>query len=205
MVEVDEGTRGGPAGPHRAVFDGMPQTSTVAEARRWARAVLQAWDADEFEWELSQLLTEVVTNAVLHARTSVRVVLQYDEASGRIRCEVSDGSPVMPRVRRHSIEATTGRGLRLLEQVATTWGTNRVGQGKTVWFEVDGAGDAEVHSDEFADVLAELDGHARTPVDGAEAVAADRAQRAGMPRRALRRMPLAFRPAVPAPAPRTAA
>ena len=173
---VDAGARGGPAGPHRAEFEGAPQTSTVAEARRWARGVLHAWDADAFEWELSQLLTEVVTNAVLHARTEVRVVLQYDAASGHVRCEVTDGSPVMPRVRRHSIEATTGRGLRLLDQVASTWGTSRVGTGKTVWFEVDGAEGDDVHSDEFADVLAELGAHTRRPVDGSEAVAANRAR-----------------------------
>ncbi len=175
MVVVDAGARGGPAGPHRAVFDGLPQTSTVAEARRWARTVLEAWAADALEWELSQLLTEVVTNAVLHARTPVHVVLQYDEASGRVRCEVTDGSPMMPRVRRHSIEATTGRGLRLLDQVASTWGTSRVGEGKTVWFEVDGTCDADVDVDEFADVLAELGAHTRPAADGTEAVAADRA------------------------------
>ncbi len=173
---VDAGAPGGPAGHHRAVFDGMPQTSTVAAARRWARGELESWDADGFEWELSQLLTEVVTNAVLHARTAVHVVLEYDGDSGRVRCEVTDGSPVMPRVRRHSLEATTGRGLRLLDQVASTWGTSRAGDGKTVWFEVDGTGGADVDIDEFADVLAELGARPRPQAgDDTEAVAADRA------------------------------
>jgi anti-sigma regulatory factor (Ser/Thr protein kinase) len=112
----------------------------VAEARRWARAILMAWDADDLEWELSQLLTEVVTNAVLHAGTMLRVVLEQDAASGRLRCEVTDGSPAQPRVRRHSAEATTGRGLQLLESVATSWGVQPVSGGKTVWFALDGEG-----------------------------------------------------------------
>ena len=134
------GGTGAEGGPHRAVFAGDAQTATVAEARRWARAVLTAWDADDLEWELSQLLTEVVTNAVLHAGTALRVVLEQDAASGRLRCEVTDGSPARPRLRRHSADATTGRGLQLLESVATSWGVQAVSGGKTVWFEVDGEG-----------------------------------------------------------------
>jgi anti-sigma regulatory factor (Ser/Thr protein kinase) len=148
-------------GPHRAVFAGDARTATVAEARRWARGILTAWDADDLEWELSQLLTEVVTNAVLHAGTALRVVLQQDAASGRLRCEVTDGSPVRPRVRRHSAEATTGRGLQLLESVATSWGVEPVTAGKTVWFELDdedGGRGGLPGADDFATLLEELEG-----------------------------------------------
>ena len=42
------------------------------------------------------------------------------------------------RLRHHSAEATTGRGLQLLESVATSWGVQPAGRGKTVWFELDG-------------------------------------------------------------------
>jgi anti-sigma regulatory factor (Ser/Thr protein kinase) len=152
-----DGAAGGVVGgPRRAVFTGEGRTATVGEARRWARGVLTAWDADGLEWELSQLLTEVVTNAVLHAGTAVRVVLEQDVASGRLRCEVSDDSPVRPRVRRHSTEATTGRGLQLLDSVASAWGVELLGTGKTVWFQVDGAGTGEFGGEELAALLAEL-------------------------------------------------
>jgi len=126
--------------------------------------VLTAWDADELEWELSQLLTEVVTNAVLHAGTPLRVVLERDAASGRLRCEVTDGSSVRPRVRRHSAEATTGRGLQLLESVATSWGVQSAGGGKTVWFELDGegGGGGRIAGEDFAALLEELAGGAAT-------------------------------------------
>jgi anti-sigma regulatory factor (Ser/Thr protein kinase) len=189
-------------GPHRAVFAGDARTATVAEARRWARGILTAWDADDLEWELSQLLTEVVTNAVLHAGTTLRVVLEQDAASGKLRCEVSDGSPVRPRLRRHSAEATTGRGLQLLESVATSWGVDPVGVGKTVWFELDGEdggrGGLPVAED-FAALLEELAGGEATPKGGGRgAVARD----AGRPSIGLvRPLPLA-RTAVSPPGPR---
>ena len=149
------GKGGGAGGPRRAVFTGEGRTATVAEARRWARGVLAAWDAGELEWELSQLLTEVVTNAVLHAGTPVRIVLEQEVPSGRLRCEVSDDSPVRPRMRRHSTEATTGRGLQLLDSVAAAWGVEPLAAGKTVWFEVDGAGDVSLGED-LAALLADL-------------------------------------------------
>ena len=126
-----------------------------------ARGVLTAWDADDLEWELSQLLTEVVTNAVLHAGTPLRVVLEQDGTAGRLRCEVSDGSPVRPRLRHHSAEATTGRGLQLLESVAASWGVQPMGGGKTVWFELDGESGGRgglPGSEDFAALLDELAG-----------------------------------------------
>ena len=163
------GGAGTEGGPHRAVFTGDARTATVAEARRWARGVLAAWDADELEWELSQLLTEVVTNAVLHAGTTLRVVLEQDAASGRLRCEVTDGSPVRPRLRNHSAEATTGRGLQLLESVATSWGVQPVGGGKTVWFELDGEGGGSGGlpvDEDLAALLEELAEGEKTARDG---------------------------------------
>jgi anti-sigma regulatory factor (Ser/Thr protein kinase) len=177
--EAGAGGTGAEAGPHRAVFTGDARTATVADARRWARGVLTAWDADDLEWELSQLLTEVVTNAVLHAGTTLRVVLEQDGPSGRLRCEVTDGSPVRPRVRRHSAEATTGRGLQLLESVATAWGVEPMANGKTVWFELDGEdggrGGLPVAED-FAALLEELAGGEATGQGGGRgAVALDAA------------------------------
>jgi hypothetical protein len=63
---------------------------------------------------------------------------------------------VRPRLRRHSTEATTGRGLQLLDSVASAWGVEPRSAGKTVWFEVDGAGAAEFGGEDLAALLAEL-------------------------------------------------
>ena len=81
-------------------------------------------------------LSEVVTNAVLHARTSVTVrVLEIGET---VRVEVGDGSRAAPVRRTFAEVSPTGRGLHLLDRLASRWGTVISGRGKTVWFEIDG-------------------------------------------------------------------
>jgi anti-sigma regulatory factor (Ser/Thr protein kinase) len=80
-------------------------------------------------------LSEVVTNAVLHARTRVHVTVSG--TGDRVRVEVADGSPVKP-VRRAFVEVSpTGRGLHLLDRLASSWGIEMTEDGKTVWFEIE--------------------------------------------------------------------
>jgi hypothetical protein len=83
------------------------------------------------------LVTEVVTNVVIHARTSCLVEVERTRGSARIF--VSDGSTALPQPRVHGSDASTGRGLRLLGTLATAWGISKAPgrPGKTVWFEVD--------------------------------------------------------------------
>lgn len=110
----------------------------MAKARQFVRAQLGG-DVDIDTATL--LVSEVVTNAILHARTAVTLTVQQLGAAARIA--VHDGSPVRPRVHAFSVTAATGRGLRLLDQLAEHWGVDadpRTG-GKTVWFEVGEASD----------------------------------------------------------------
>jgi anti-sigma regulatory factor (Ser/Thr protein kinase) len=113
-------------------LDLPPTTDSVSRARRHVREQVQDADLDSDTAEL--LVSEVVTNAVLHARTAVmvRVEVRLDG----VRVEVSDGSPREPRVSPYSSDAATGRGLRLLERLARSWGVRSDRRGKTVWFEV---------------------------------------------------------------------
>jgi anti-sigma regulatory factor (Ser/Thr protein kinase) len=115
-----------------------PGAASVTAVRRAARVALQEWGADDLEWTVSQLLTEVAANAVLHAGTPFDVTLTY--SGGTVRCEVTDASARPPRTRMYAADATTGRGLHLLEQLAAAWGVRQDGSGKTVWFEVTPAG-----------------------------------------------------------------
>ena len=80
------------------------------------------------------LVSEMVTNAVLHARTEVHLSIEHDAAG--IRVEVSDLSPAAPAVRHFTQQAATGRGMKLVEQLADRWGTEPLPDGKVVWFEV---------------------------------------------------------------------
>ena len=79
-------------------------------------------------------VSELITNAVLHAGTPVR--LHVAPVPDGIRIHVRDGSPAMPLRVRHSRTAATGRGLALVTAVARSWGVDRHDDGKTVWCEL---------------------------------------------------------------------
>lgn len=80
------------------------------------------------------LVSEVVTNAVLHARSDIELHLI---SRGRfVRVEVADSSTAAPVRRPHQPDSMTGRGLGLLDQLATEWGVAERGVGKVVWFEM---------------------------------------------------------------------
>ena len=81
------------------------------------------------------LVSELVANVVLHARTEFTIrVRPIDD---RLRIEVTDGNAVVPQRRHFDDDATTGRGLRLVSDVSTAWGVDVRGDGKCVWFELE--------------------------------------------------------------------
>jgi serine phosphatase RsbU (regulator of sigma subunit)/anti-sigma regulatory factor (Ser/Thr protein kinase) len=134
---TSEGREVSPVGKSR---DGMktlrlePVVESTPMARHWVNAHLR-----EFPTEVSEcaafLTSELVTNAVLHAGTPLLVTLHLLE--DRIRVDVADGSPVVPRVKDYGTDAATGRGLTLFTTLASNWGVQAVDNGKIVWFELD--------------------------------------------------------------------
>jgi anti-sigma regulatory factor (Ser/Thr protein kinase) len=126
-----------------------PTTDSVPVARRHAREELRDSAADVDTVVL--LVSEVVTNAVLHARSDVFLTVRDQGPTARV--EVRDSSPVPPRLHRFAAESATGRGLRLLDQLALRWGAEQGGEGlgKTVWFEVGSPGESAWAS--FGDFL----------------------------------------------------
>lgn len=113
-----------------------PEPLSAPSARRFLRSALREWGLDEIEDVATLLATELVTNAVLHARTPVRVLVRRRDRV--LRVEVSDSSPAVPAPRRYSAESGTGRGLVLVAELANRWGTEHRPEaaGKTVWFEL---------------------------------------------------------------------
>jgi anti-sigma regulatory factor (Ser/Thr protein kinase) len=105
---------------------------SVPEARRHVAAALELWQFDGLVDTARLLTSELVTNAVLHARTAM--TLSLEEQDGGIRVSVTDNSPVSPALRRHSANSTTGRGLQLIDQLADAWSVDDDNGGKTVWF-----------------------------------------------------------------------
>jgi len=105
---------------------------SVPEARRCVMQTLAAWGLDGLTETAVLLTSELVTNSVLHARTDVVVTVTREPDGARVA--VTDGSPLPPALRHHSSTATTGRGIRLLDQLADSWHAEPSGAGKTVWF-----------------------------------------------------------------------
>jgi anti-sigma regulatory factor (Ser/Thr protein kinase) len=120
------------------VLDLPPTTDSVPMARRFVRSRLVDGAADgSVDLDAATLLvSEVVTNAILHARTTV--TLTVDVADEVVRITVRDGSPVPPRLHAFAPTSATGRGLLLLDRLARRWGVDAdpVTGGKAVWFEV---------------------------------------------------------------------
>ena len=104
----------------------------VADARRFAERTLDMWGLSDLGHTVALLVSELMTNAILHARSDVVLTLRHDLDG--VRVEVFDTSPVPPRLRHFRPEAATGRGVRLLETLASSWGIRRTPEGKCVWF-----------------------------------------------------------------------
>lgn len=128
----------------------------ASQARCWLRLLLQeraptlpragAASVESVRDTAELLLTEVVTNAVVHARTDSFVTVQPE--ADRLWVAVKDWSPLLPVApapasARALVELglaavpTSGRGLDLLDALASSWGFQRAGAGKVVWFALD--------------------------------------------------------------------
>ncbi|HSK25374.1 MAG TPA: ATP-binding protein [Jiangellales bacterium] len=116
-----------------AVVDLPASPRSVPGARRFARRAAQSAGLDPDTTDLLLLVvSELVTNAVVHAATSVRVHLLVGPDD--VRVEVCDQADLQPVLRTHSRSATTGRGLRMLATLTDSWGVEDVAEGgKMVW------------------------------------------------------------------------
>jgi PAS domain S-box-containing protein len=112
---------------------------SVPAARRAAAAALREAGVPEAVLDAAELVVgELVANAVLHGAAPVRLTVAV-AGDGTVRLEVSDGSRALPVRARASLEGLTGRGLGLVDAVATAWGVDAVPHGKAVWVELTAA------------------------------------------------------------------
>jgi anti-sigma regulatory factor (Ser/Thr protein kinase) len=96
---------------------------------------LRSWGCEQTVDDATLLVSELVTNAVLHARAPVDVVVR--KGRNAVRVEVFDEGVGSPQLGFHEIDAVQGRGLGLVQAVAARWGVNEDRDGgKTVWFEI---------------------------------------------------------------------
>jgi anti-sigma regulatory factor (Ser/Thr protein kinase) len=111
----------------------LPATvSSVPTARHFVESILSGWGLQDLGWTATLIVSELAANAALHARGEEFSVEVSTSAEG-VRLEIHDGSLRLPQQRTYSHDSTTGRGLRLVSELAQEWGVERGSAGKTVW------------------------------------------------------------------------
>ena len=113
---------------------------TPRAARRFVTQALAGWDDHEGDLTdtVTLLVSELVTNAVLHAGSDVEVMVRLTATAARIEVTDASAEPIAPRDA--TTEEASGRGLALVGSLAQRWGVRpAAGGGKTVWFEVNRA------------------------------------------------------------------
>ncbi|MFC9287583.1 SpoIIE family protein phosphatase [Streptomyces sp. NPDC057052] len=123
-----------PGAPSRRFGQGP---RSVAEARRFVRSALEDVLSPDAVDTAALLVSELVTNALLHARTEVEVELVVRAAGGAVRVAVSDRRPDRgPVPYTYPAYAGTGQGLALVGRLASRYGVDTGEETKTVWFEL---------------------------------------------------------------------
>jgi PAS domain S-box-containing protein len=110
--------------------------ASVGEARRFVATGLTDHKLDEQLVEVGVLLTsEIVTNAVVHCTSHVRLRLTVVDGEGAL-VEAYDACNLVPMQRQADEDSVTGRGLAMVELLASGYGTASADRGKVVWFTV---------------------------------------------------------------------
>jgi DNA-binding NarL/FixJ family response regulator len=118
--------------PAREGFTADPQS--VSAARRFIAGTLAEWELTELADTITLLLSELVTNAIVHAEAAPDVTVRL--LRDRVHVEVADARSAILHAQELNETSTGGRGLALVEALATDWGSVAVGAGKVVWFDV---------------------------------------------------------------------
>ena len=124
-------------------FDGIPKDEVVTwelepepNSVPWIRAQVAArlagWGLDTLTDTAQLLVSELVTNALVHGAGSLGVRLIK---GGTLLCEVHDDGMDLPHLRHAEATDESGRGLQLVSHLAARWGTHRTDTGKIVWVE----------------------------------------------------------------------
>jgi hypothetical protein len=112
----------------------------VAAARRFIEDRAAAWALPHTTADQLVLIgSELVTHAVLHARTDLILTLELRD--GRVRISVRDRSQAPATLRHYRVDALTGRGLSVVAALSDRWGVSAAADGKVVWAELATNGD----------------------------------------------------------------
>jgi len=130
-----EEERGSPEAPPEIAGEFPAEPGTPAAARRLGVDALRQWGhGDRVVGNAALVLTELVTNAVVHARSAVWIRISSEDSV--VRIAVGDDVTAPPTVRNDGPMAGSGLGLHLIDALASRWGVDITTHGKIVWAEL---------------------------------------------------------------------
>ena len=116
----------------------LPAVSNSVRLSRYAtRAVLIAWQLGHVDEAATLLVSELVTNAVRHARDTDVVTVDLHAERTWLRIEVLDTDRHWPQPRIPDQFDESGFGFVLVDALAGNWGVRETEAGKAVWAELD--------------------------------------------------------------------
>ncbi len=117
---------------HTTSWEFPADPAVVTDARQATARQLADWGLDELAFTTELVVSELVTNAIRYAGGPVGLRLIRKNV---LVCEVTDPSNTQPRLRRARTTDEGGRGLFLIAQLTTRWGSRYGQSGKTIWTE----------------------------------------------------------------------
>ncbi|WP_063794174.1 ATP-binding protein [Streptomyces graminilatus] len=123
-------------GPQRYHERYPRKPEAVARARRDIALALDAWSLPHLVFAATQIVTELVTNAIEHTDAATIGASITRTGTESVRIVVTDTSRARPAPGTPSPDDEDGRGLLLVDALADTWGSELVRGGKRVWAEL---------------------------------------------------------------------
>ncbi len=120
---------------HHLSFELEPTIRAPAQARRYCDAACREWALDRLSADCQLLVSELVTNAVVHGAGPISLEFQHFDGSLRVSVMDPHASPPF-ELRDARRDDDSGRGLAIVAAVATTWGSWCERDGTQVWFEL---------------------------------------------------------------------
>ncbi len=117
-----------------AVLPLSGEPEVVGEARRFVRETLDSWELGGLRDATELLVSELVSNALLHADKPTQLRLIRDRV---LSVTVADTDSQAPRLRHAKADDEGGRGMHLVNELSHRWGSRATPDGKAVWFELE--------------------------------------------------------------------
>ncbi|RAY15557.1 PAS sensor protein [Actinomadura craniellae] len=108
------------------------EPAMVGRVRAEVAERLAGWGLSELTDSMQLLVSELVTNALVHGAGAITLRLIR---ANSLLCEVGDDGQELPYLCDASLTDESGRGLQLVGYIAERWGVRRTDHGKIVWFE----------------------------------------------------------------------